>query len=81
MPQVSRLKRNKMPKEAKARIKINKLLEEAGWRFFDSDQGRANIALEVNAKLSGRALNELGESDESGASHWVRLKKDTPEFI
>jgi len=23
-----------MQKEAKARIKINKLLEEAGWRFF-----------------------------------------------
>jgi len=23
-----------MPKEAKARIRINKLLEEAGWRFF-----------------------------------------------
>jgi type I restriction enzyme R subunit len=28
-------------KEAKARIKINKLLEEAGWRFFDSPEGRA----------------------------------------
>ena len=24
-------------KEAKARIKINKLLEDAGWRFFDSE--------------------------------------------
>ena len=24
-------------KEAKARIKINKLLEDAGWRFFDDD--------------------------------------------
>jgi type I restriction enzyme R subunit len=24
-----------MQKEAKARIKINKLLEQAGWRFFD----------------------------------------------
>jgi type I restriction enzyme, R subunit len=29
-----------MPKEAQARIKINKLLEEAGWRFFDSDDGK-----------------------------------------
>ncbi len=27
----------KMSKEAKARIKINKLLEEAGWRFFDEN--------------------------------------------
>jgi hypothetical protein len=26
-------------KEAKARIKINKLLEESGWRFFDSKNG------------------------------------------
>jgi len=25
------------PKEAKARIKINKLLEESDWRFFDDD--------------------------------------------
>jgi type I restriction enzyme R subunit len=27
-----------MSKEAKARIKINKLLEEAGWRFFDTEE-------------------------------------------
>jgi type I restriction enzyme, R subunit len=33
-------------KEAKARIKINKLLEEAGWRFFDSPgQGLGRIEL------------------------------------
>jgi len=29
-------------KEAKARIKINKLLEEAGLRFFNNKEGRAN---------------------------------------
>ena len=34
-----------MPKEAKASIRINKLLEEAGWRFFDTEEGRANISL------------------------------------
>jgi type I restriction enzyme R subunit len=28
-------------KEAKARIKINKLLEESGWRFFDTPEGKA----------------------------------------
>ena len=33
-------------KEAKARIKINKLLEEAGWRFFDDKDGKATIKLE-----------------------------------
>ncbi len=39
-------------KEAKARIKINKLLEQAGWRFFDNGKGRANISLEPNVKLT-----------------------------
>ena len=33
-------------KEAKARIKINKLLEDSGWRFFDDKNGKANIQLE-----------------------------------
>ena len=37
--------------EAKARIKINKLLEEAGWRFFDSPEGKANIHLESHIKF------------------------------
>lgn len=37
-----------MVKEAKARIKINKLLESAGWRFFDNEEGKANILLESN---------------------------------
>ena len=32
-----------MSKEAKARIEINKLLEESGWRFLDSAEGTANI--------------------------------------
>jgi type I restriction enzyme R subunit len=41
-----------MSKEAKARIKINKLLEEAGWRYFDTSEGKATITLEVNTKLT-----------------------------
>ena len=36
--------------EAKARIKINKLLEEAEWRFFDDENGPANILLENHVK-------------------------------
>jgi type I restriction enzyme R subunit len=50
-----------MQKEAKARIKINKLLEEAGWRFFDNENGRANIALEVNAKITEKQVDFFGE--------------------
>ncbi len=50
-----------MPKEAKARIRINKLLEEAGWRFFDTDEGRANIDLETNLKITEQKLMILGK--------------------
>ncbi|HBG28645.1 MAG: hypothetical protein A2Y10_11885 [Planctomycetes bacterium GWF2_41_51] len=49
-----------MAKEAKARIKINKLLEEAGWRFFDGPKGKANIQLEAGVKFS-----ELGDDFEN----------------
>jgi len=53
-----------MPKEAKARIRINKYLEDAGWRFFDTDAGPANICLETNVKITEQALNDLGEDFE-----------------
>ena len=38
--------------EAKARIKINRLLETAGWRFEDGPEGPANIQLETGVKYS-----------------------------
>lgn len=40
-----------MSKEAQARIKINKLLESAGWRFFDDATGKANVVMEPNREL------------------------------
>ncbi len=49
-----------MQKEAKARIKINKLLQESKWRFFDDENGSANIILENNVKLTKNAVDELG---------------------
>jgi type I restriction enzyme R subunit len=51
-------------KEATARIKINKLLEEAGWRFFDSAAGKANIVLEPNVKLTTAQVSGLGNDFE-----------------
>ncbi|MFA5628986.1 MAG: DEAD/DEAH box helicase family protein [Dehalococcoidales bacterium] len=48
-------------KEAKARIKINKLLEEAGWRFFDTDGKPANIQVEPNVKISEQQVDSMGE--------------------
>lgn len=51
-------------KEAKARIKINKLLEDAGWRFFENESGPANIQVETNVKLSKKQIDELGDDFE-----------------
>lgn len=58
-------------KEAKARIKINQLLLDAGWRFFDSDEGKSNIQLEPNVKLTKNALDDLGENFEKTKKGFV----------
>jgi len=50
--------------EAHARIKINKLLDEAGWRFSDTVEGTANIVLEQNVKITQSLLDELGNDFE-----------------
>lgn len=51
-------------KEAAARIKINRMLEVAGWRFFDDENGPANIVLEPNVKIAKADLESLGEDLE-----------------
>jgi type I restriction enzyme R subunit len=51
-------------KEATARIKINKLLEAAGWRFFPEDGKPANIRLEHTTTLSPDHLSSFGENFE-----------------
>ena len=58
-------------KEATARIKINELLREAGWRFFDDQNGPANIVLEPNVKITARKLAALGENFETTANGFV----------
>jgi len=60
-----------LSKEATARIKINKLLEEAGWRFFSDDGHPANIRLEANVKLKKDDLEALGENFEQASSGFV----------
>ncbi|MDR3665811.1 MAG: DEAD/DEAH box helicase family protein [Ignavibacteriaceae bacterium] len=52
------------PKEAQARIKINNLLQESGWRFFDDASGKANVILENNVKLTEQSINDFGENYE-----------------
>mgnify|MGYP000969251793 CR=1 FL=1 len=58
-------------KEAKARIKINKLLEEAGWRFFDNEEGKANILLENHIKITCDRLNGFGENFEKTTNGFI----------
>lgn len=53
-----------MKNEAHARIKINKLLEKAGWRFFDDENGPANILLENHVKISQNLVDAWGNDYE-----------------
>ena len=57
--------------EATARIKINKLLEDAGWRFFPEGGRPANIRLESHVSLKNEDLNALGENFESASKGFV----------
>ena len=49
-------------KEATARIKINKLLEAAGWRFFAEGNLPANIQLEPGVTIKTQDIDALGEN-------------------
>ncbi|MBQ9072165.1 MAG: DEAD/DEAH box helicase family protein [Bacilli bacterium] len=54
-----------MAKEALARIKIDEKLKEAGWRFFPTEAGNANISLELKTKLETFTKEDLDNIDES----------------
>ena len=58
-------------KEAVARIKINKLLESAGWRFFADGKLPANIQLEPSVTLTTQALDALGENFEKTTKGFI----------
>lgn len=58
-------------KEAKARLKINKLLEKAGWRFFDNEKGQANIQLELNVKLAQKDIDAFGKDFETTKNGFI----------
>lgn len=66
-------------KEASARIKINKLLEESGWRFETDKNGPANIQLEPGVRYS-----ELGDDFENnvhGFIDFLLLDKDNRTLV
>ena len=58
-------------KEAAARIKINKLLETAGWRFFADGKSPANIQLEPSVTLKSSDLDALGENFEKASKGFI----------
>lgn len=58
-------------KEAKARIKINKLLEDSGWRFFDNATEKANIVVEPKVKLTKAAIDALGDNFEQSSNGFI----------
>lgn len=60
-----------MKKEATARIKINKLLEAAGWRFFSEGQHPANIQLEPTVSIKHDDLDALGEDFEKTSTGFI----------
>ena len=64
-----------MAKEAKARIKINNLLEEAGWKFFDDEKGQANIQLEPNVQLSQKDIDAFGDDFETTKNRLQQFKR------
>lgn len=57
-----------MKNEAHSRIKINQLLEEAGWRFFDNEEGKANILLENHVKITQQEADAWGNDFEKTKS-------------
>ncbi|WP_017932117.1 DEAD/DEAH box helicase family protein [Robiginitomaculum antarcticum] len=71
-------------KEATARIKINHLLDDAGWRFFDDNDGPANIVLEPNVKITEQSIEVLGEDYENtknGFIDFLLLDRDGKPLI
>ena len=75
-----------MPKENEplARIKINRLLEESGWRFENSDLGPANIALEAGVKykdLGDDFENAVTSDGRRGSVDFMLLDKDKKPLV
>ena len=57
--------------EATARIKINRLLEKSGWRFFPEEGQPANIRLEQRVAITKTDLDALGDDFEKTGRGFV----------
>lgn len=73
-----------MRNEAKARLLINKLLEESEWRLLDNDVGKANVIVEGNTSVVDFKVNESNEFFEkvgSGFMDYLLLDKQGRPLI
>lgn len=61
-------------KEAKARIKINKLLENSGWIFLNTENKKTNIELEKNIDIKN--IGEDFENTQHGFIDYLLLDKN-----
>ncbi|WP_282127007.1 DEAD/DEAH box helicase family protein [Marinifilum flexuosum] len=72
-------------KEAKARIKINKLLEEAGWILLENGKQKANVTFENHMTITEEFMDSLGENFEktkSGFADYILLdEKGFPAIV
>ena len=59
--------------EATARIKINKLLEAAGWRFFAEGKLPANIQREPGVTINTADIDAFGDDFEKTSKIRVLL--------
>lgn len=71
-----------MEKEAKARLIINRMLIESGWRLEDTPTECANVSLESNVKINKNATDVLGDNFEKTKNGFVDYvlnnRKDFP---
>ena len=70
--------------EARARIKINRLLDSSGWRFEDGPEGTANISLESGVKfgdLGDDLENAVSRSGSRGAIDFLLLDSDKKPLV
>ena len=70
--------------EATARLKINRLLEKAGWRFFPEGDKPANVRLEPSIAIKQSDLDGLGddfEKTERGFIDYLLLEERGFPFI
>jgi type I restriction enzyme R subunit len=72
-------------KEATARIKINKLLDAAGWRFFQNGNAPTNIRLEPGVTIKTIDLAALGDNFERATRGYTEAEQVStnpkPELI